>query len=116
MYTEYTYCCPTIPPISAPRKPSGNKELRIPKDISLAGYDGIPLTQTLRPQLTTVRQKSEAMGEQAAKLLIARLEQPEAAVEAVVTVPVELIKGSTVGWCDVWYATADTYSKSCRFR
>ncbi len=78
------------------------QELRIPKDISLAGYDGIPLTQTLRPQLTTVRQKSEAMGEQAAKLLIARLEQPEAAVEAVVTVPVELIKGSTVGWCDVW--------------
>jgi len=42
------------------------------------------------------------MGEQAAKLLIARLEQPEAVVEAVVTVPVELIKGSTVGWCDVW--------------
>ena len=42
------------------------------------------------------------MGEQAAKLLIARLEQPEAAVEAVVTAPVELIKGSTVGWCDVW--------------
>ncbi len=78
------------------------QELRIPADISLAGYDGIPLTQTLRPQLTTIRQKSEDMGEQAAKLLIARLEQPEAPMEEVVTVPVELIKGSTVGWCDVW--------------
>ena len=78
------------------------QELRIPRDISLAGYDGIPLTQTLRPQLTTVRQKSEALGEQAAKLLIARLEQPGAILEEVVTIPVDLIKGSTVGWCDVW--------------
>ena len=78
------------------------QELRIPKDISLAGYDGISLTQTLRPQLTTVRQKSEALGEQAAKLLIARLERPESVTEEVVTVPVELIKGSTVGWCDMW--------------
>ena len=77
-------------------------ELRIPMDISLAGYDGIPLTQTLRPQLTTVRQKSEEMGEQAAKLLIARLEHPEAAFEETVTVPVELLKGATVGWCDIW--------------
>ncbi len=78
------------------------QELRIPKDISLAGYDGISLTQTLRPQLTTVRQKSEVLGEQAAKLLIGRLEQPGTAIEEVVTVPVELIKGSTVGWCDTW--------------
>ena len=78
------------------------QELRIPRDISLAGYDGIPLTQTLRPQLTTIRQNSEALGEQAAKLLIMRLEQPETDVEEVVTIPVELIKGSTVGWCDVW--------------
>ena len=68
----------------------------------LAGYDGISLTQTLRPQLTTVRQKSEVLGEQAAKLLIGRLEQPGTAIEEVVTVPVELIKGSTVGWCDTW--------------
>ena len=78
------------------------QELRIPADISLAGYDGISLTQTLRPQLTTIRQKSEELGEKAAKLLIARLDNPEAPVEEVVTVPVELIKGSTVGWCDMW--------------
>ena len=78
------------------------QELRIPADISLAGYDGIPLTQTLRPQLTTVRQKSEELGEQAAKLLVARLEHPEAPADEVVTVPVELIKGSTLGWCNEW--------------
>lgn len=102
MYTEYTYCCPTIPPISAPRRPSGNRSCAFPRTFPWPDTTASPLTQTLRPQLTTVRQNSEAMGEQAAKLLIARLEQPEAAVEAVVTVPVELIKGSTVGWCDVW--------------
>ena len=78
------------------------QDLRVPADISLAGYDGIPLTQTLRPQLTTIHQKSEEMGRKAAELLLGRLKHPEAPMEEVVTVPVELIKGSTVGWCDVW--------------
>jgi len=31
VYTEYTYCCPTIPPISAPRKPSGNRSCAFPR-------------------------------------------------------------------------------------
>ena len=78
------------------------QDLRIPADISLAGYDGIPLTQTLRPQLTTIHQKSEEMGRKAAELLLGRLKHPDRPVEEVVTIPVELIKGSTIGWCDVW--------------
>ena len=78
------------------------QELRIPADISLAGYDGIPETQMLRPQLTTIRQKSEVMGREAATMLIDRLEHPEKPAAEVVTVPVELIKGATIGWCNVW--------------
>ena len=78
------------------------QELRIPADVSLAGYDGIPETQMLRPQLTTIRQKSEVMGREAAIMLIDRLEHPEKPVVEAVTVPVELIKGATVGWCNVW--------------
>lgn len=78
------------------------QELRIPADISLAGYDGIPETQMLRPQLTTIRQKSEVIGREAATMLIDRLEHPQNPVAEVVTVPVELIKGATIGWCNVW--------------
>lgn len=77
-------------------------ELRVPSDISLAGYDGIPLTQTLRPQLTTIRQKNEEMGKRAALCLIERLEHPERPVPSIISVPVELIKGSTIGWCNEW--------------
>ncbi len=77
-------------------------ELRIPADISVAGYDGIGLTQSLRPQLTTIRQDSEAMGREAAIRLIERLEHPDTASMDHVTIPVKLIHGGTVGWCNNW--------------
>lgn len=77
-------------------------ELRIPADISVAGYDGIRLTQTLRPQLTTVRQNSEEIGRRAALRLIDRLERPDVDDPTVETIPVELIKGATMGWCNEW--------------
>ena len=69
--------------------------LRVPEDLSLAGYDGIRLTQTLRPRLTTVRQHSEAMGREAALRLIDAIAHPHAAPE-VVRIPVELVEGQTV--------------------
>ena len=78
------------------------RELRIPADISVAGYDGIGLTQSLRPQLTTIRQNSVEMGRMAAELLIARLEHPDAASVDNVTIPVTLVKGGTMGWCNNW--------------
>lgn len=77
-------------------------ELRIPADISVAGYDGIRLTQTLRPQLTTIRQNSEELGRRAALRLIDRLERPETDVPENEIIPVELIKGATMGWCNEW--------------
>lgn len=77
-------------------------ELRIPADISLAGFDGIAITQSLRPRLTTIRQDSETIGRQAAVKLIERLEHPDTASPETVKIPVTLIKGATVGWCDEW--------------
>ena len=77
-------------------------ELRIPADVSVAGYDGIGLTQSLRPQLTTIQQDSVAMGKEAAVRLIERLEHPEIASLEHVTIPVKLIHGGTLGWCNNW--------------
>ncbi len=77
-------------------------ELRIPADISVAGYDGIALTQSLRPHLTTIRQNSEEMGRVAALRLIEKIERPSAAVNDAVSIPVTLLKGETVGWCNNW--------------
>ena len=38
--------------------------------IAFAGYDCIPLTQTLEPRLTTIRQSADEMGKIAAQMLI----------------------------------------------
>ena len=70
--------------------------LRLPEDVSLAGYDGIRLTQSLHPRLTTVFQDSEAMGRLAAQRLIDRVEHPNTAPNVPVMVPVGLIRGETI--------------------
>lgn len=42
---------------------------RIPEDVSVVGYDGIPIGEFYTPQLTTIRQPVEAMAEKTVKLL-----------------------------------------------
>ncbi|MFD4975036.1 LacI family DNA-binding transcriptional regulator [Streptomyces sp. NPDC058424] len=44
--------------------------LRIPQDMSLVGYDDIPVAQELRPRLTTVRIPLEEMGRQAVRVAL----------------------------------------------
>lgn len=70
--------------------------LRIPEDISLAGYDGIALTQVLDPPLTTIRQSNEELGRAAAQRLIECIEHPEGASRKPRIFPVELLKGGTI--------------------
>lgn len=44
--------------------------LSVPGDVSVAGYDDVPIAQELRPQLTTVRIPLEEMGRQAVRLAL----------------------------------------------
>jgi DNA-binding LacI/PurR family transcriptional regulator len=74
--------------------------LRIPDDISVAGYDGIPLSQMLRPRLTTVRQNTERMGREAAKRLIEQIENPLTTIVENLTVEGTLIAGKSVAKID----------------
>ena len=70
--------------------------LRIPEDISFAGYDGISLTQTLRPSLTTIHQDRDALGKESARKLIDRIEHPQTASDHAIILPVRLIEGETM--------------------
>ena len=70
--------------------------LSVPKDMSVAGYDGIPLSQVLRPRLTTYRQGATEMGTEAARLLVEQIERPETWIPEQVTVEGELLTGDTV--------------------
>jgi LacI family transcriptional regulator len=51
--------------------------LRVPEDLSLAGFDNIPLASVVSPALTTVSQPTEEEGRLAAEFLIARIERPQ---------------------------------------
>jgi DNA-binding LacI/PurR family transcriptional regulator len=60
--------------------------LRVPRDISVVGFDDIPAAAFANPSLTTVRQPLLRMGQIAAQTLIERIEergiyQPEIAIE-----------------------------------
>ncbi len=70
--------------------------LRVPEDISIVGFDGIPLSRVLRPKLTTLCQDSETLGAKAAQLLIEAIEEPKLFVPQLVMVPGEVQTGGTV--------------------
>ena len=46
--------------------------LRVPEDLSVVGYDNLPLGRWLHPRLTTVDQQVQRVGAAAARLLLAR--------------------------------------------
>lgn len=48
--------------------------LRVPEDISVVGFDDIPIAKIVYPPLTTIRQPLRAMGEKAAEALLRCIE------------------------------------------
>lgn len=54
--------------------------LSVPEDISVAGFDNIPLAGFIAPALTTMSQSTEKEGELAAEFLLGRLERPDEAI------------------------------------
>ena len=67
--------------------------LRVPEDISLAGYDGVDYIQMLSPRLTTIYQDGPRIGREAAQALIALVETANAQCRSV---PCTLIRGETI--------------------
>ncbi|NLK99949.1 MAG: LacI family transcriptional regulator [Clostridiales bacterium] len=70
--------------------------LSIPDDISIAGYDGVLLSQVLNPKLTTLKQDTKALGKFAAEKLIALIDNPKANIVEKVVVEGQLLYGESV--------------------
>jgi LacI family transcriptional regulator len=68
--------------------------LRVPNDMSVVGYDDIPLASHITPPLTTVRQAKDVMGIRAMRLLVALMRGEELAESQVLLQP-ELIERSS---------------------
>jgi LacI family transcriptional regulator len=67
----------------------------VPDDISLVGFDNIPLSNLLNPPLTTIHLPIVELGKTAVRLLHARM-QDEPASPVTVRFPVSLIERSSV--------------------
>ena len=70
--------------------------LRIPEDISVAGYDGIPLAELVRPKLTTVSQNAREIGVRTGQLMLKTIHAKGAFTPDHITVPSIFIKGASV--------------------
>jgi DNA-binding LacI/PurR family transcriptional regulator len=70
---------------------------RIPEDVAVVGFDDTSAALATRPQLTTVRQPIEAMGQEMARLLLRRIADPEDAPSHVVFATELVVRGSSVG-------------------
>ena len=71
--------------------------LKIPNDISIAGYDGIRIGRHFEPQLTTVKQDTKGLGQSAAEKLISLIEHPKTTIIEQIVVEGEVYPGSSVG-------------------
>lgn len=56
---------------------AGDLGLRVPTDLSLLGYDDIPMAKYMVPRLTTVSKDALRLGREAFKLLLERIQNPE---------------------------------------
>jgi len=65
------------------------KGLRIPDDISVVGYDDLDVCRYITPKLTTIKQNTDLIGENAADILIDMIDKKSS--RASIVVPVELI-------------------------
>lgn len=64
--------------------------LTIPDDIAIIGFDDQPIAELLDPQLTTIRQPVNQMGEKAVELIIGLLNNPEKRISSF-ELPIELV-------------------------
>lgn len=73
------------------------RNLRIPEDISIAGYDGTKVSQLVQPKITTIKQNTDEVGREAARRLIKKIQNPKTTLVERVIIDGTLIEGQSVG-------------------
>ncbi|MFD0305012.1 LacI family DNA-binding transcriptional regulator [Streptomyces sp. NPDC127119] len=74
-----------------------HRGLRVPDDVVVTGFDGIPLSRMVRPALTTVRQPMVRMGEEAVDLLVRRLSGQPPQEPVSLMLPVSVARRASCG-------------------
>lgn len=68
---------------------------RVPEDVAVIGFDDSSAATTSRPQLTTIRQPVEDMAAEMARMLLARIEQPDREPTSAIFEPLLVKRHST---------------------
>ena len=71
-------------------------DLSVPEDVSLFGYDNIPMADYLVPRLSTASKDGERMGREATRLLVSRLQNPDQPPQEI-RLPARLILRESTG-------------------
>jgi LacI family transcriptional regulator len=75
---------------------AAERNVRVPADLSVIGFDDIQMSQYVYPALTTVGQSILQLGERAAEMLLRRISsRGETAVEHLVVAPSIVLREST---------------------
>ncbi len=69
--------------------------LRVPADLSVVGYDDIPMASYLTPRLTTSSKDMVRVGREAAKLLLARIREPDRPRQRIMLPALLILREST---------------------
>lgn len=70
--------------------------MRIPDDISVAGYDGIRIARHIEPTLTTLRQDTEELGRLVGEKLLSLIEHPKTTLVETLVVEGHVFEGKSV--------------------
>ena len=70
--------------------------LRIPDDISIAGYDGIRIARHIEPTLTTLRQDTEELGKMVGEKLLSLIEHHKTTLVETIVVDGHVFEGNSV--------------------
>ena len=76
----------------------GERSLEVPRDISVVGLDDIELARIKALDLTTIRLEKREIGAEAARLLLRRVDRPDAPTRTVI-LPTRLIVRGTTAPC-----------------
>jgi LacI family transcriptional regulator/LacI family purine nucleotide synthesis repressor len=73
------------------------RRLRVPDDVSIAGYDGIEIAKRISPLMTTIVQDTDKIGRTAAAKLIDLINNPKGTLIEQIIIEGKLEKGESVG-------------------
>lgn len=71
------------------------REMRVPKDVAVVGFDDLPWAEAMDPPLTLVRQPAYEVGRQAMELLLKRIMEPARPAVTVRLLPELMIRRSS---------------------